>query len=174
MAGALSGVRLLRLGTNIGEGRVIVFIELKDFDQPRDLEGAAHKRCGGDEADTAFVLTDPANRIDEDAERGAVQIGDFRQIDDDLVVFLLDQFPQRIAQDRAGMQVDFPFQMHEGDLIRRHLRVDFQIQNSDLPSDGLLYTARRAIGREVPQNYRTRFLPKDKRRLACQARFKKK
>ena len=111
----------------------IALIEMEYLDQPRDFECPPYKWGGRDEADPSLVLADSAYGIHHHAERGTVQIGNLRQVDDDLMVAFFNEVAKSVTHFRAGMQVDFAFERDNWYLVFRHLCVDFEIQSFTLP-----------------------------------------
>ena len=92
------------------ERRRVVRENPEDLIEPRDFENRPHRFLQTGERKLPAVAADVLHRLDQDRETGAVDVGDFREIDHELLRLLLDQRRKLGGDLRRNMEIDFAFE----------------------------------------------------------------
>ncbi len=121
--------RLLQSFTDFAQRAFVVIIQVKDLYQARDFKSAAHKRRCGNEADAAVMLSHSPHGINQYAQGSTVQVRNFGEVHNNMIMFVLNKLTQLVAKLPASVQINFPFQVYDGDLIRGFLHINFQYQS---------------------------------------------
>ena len=100
------------------DGVVDVVIEMEDFGKPSDLERTPNKwSCGYEMEFPSVELPHSAHGIYQHPECGTVEVGNMRQIDDDIVVLVIDQLAQRVSEPATRMQIYLALEMDDGNVV---------------------------------------------------------
>ena len=99
---------------DIGQSFILSVTQPENLDQPCNVKCSTNKGCGRHKEDRSVVFANTPYCIDENSERGAIEVRNFREIDDDVVSLMIDEFAQRVSEGRARVQIDLTFEMDQG------------------------------------------------------------